>query len=74
MRAKKEQHARKRVRKQKERFAETEVQKLANKRAFSEASGEYGDDAMGLDFGMLGKAGSGQLRVTKARKTFLMSR
>ena len=51
--------------KQKERFAETEVQKLANKRAFSEASGEYGDDAMGIDFGMLGKAGSGQLRVTK---------
>ena len=26
---------------------------------------EYGDDAMGLELGMLGKAGSGQLRVTK---------
>ena len=58
----KKKRAGKRVRRQKERFAETEVQKLANKRAFSEASGEYGDDAMGIDFGMLGKAGSGQLR------------
>jgi len=42
-----------RMRRLKERFAETELMKQANKRAFSTKVGEYGDDAMGLTLGML---------------------
>ena len=57
----------KRVRKQKEMFALTEVHKAANKRSFMEVNGEYGDDAMGMDMGMLGDAKiGGALRGVKA--------
>lgn len=41
------------MRRLKEKFAETELMKQANKRAFSTKVGEYGDDAMGLTLGML---------------------
>jgi U4/U6 small nuclear ribonucleoprotein PRP31 len=52
------------VRAAKARFATTDVHKLQNKRSFGENNGEYGDDAMGLDMGMLGAARSnGALRV-----------
>ncbi len=48
----------------KEKFAETEMMKQANRRGFSTESGEYGDDAMGLTLGLLEKNrdGSGNVR------------
>jgi len=52
----------KRARKLKEKFGLSEIQKEANKRTFGTFEGEYGDDAMGNDFGMLGKT-AGRLRV-----------
>jgi U4/U6 small nuclear ribonucleoprotein PRP31 len=56
----------KRVRKMKERTAMTDVRTLANKRTFATAgTSEYGDDCMGMDVGMIGKEGSGKLRVNK---------
>jgi hypothetical protein len=52
------------VRAAKARFKETEIHKLANKRSFGLVNGEYGDDAMGMDMGMLGSArANGALRV-----------
>ena len=52
------------VRAAKARFAETDIHKLKNKRSFGAVNGEYGDDAMGMDMGMLGAARqSGALRV-----------
>jgi len=56
----------KRVRSAKEKVRVTEMRSLANKRAFANDFGnEYGDDAMGLDFGLLGanREGSGSLRA-----------
>lgn len=53
MESKKKRGGRK-VRAAKERFKEGDIHKLANKRAFSLKNGEYGDDAMGMDLGMLG--------------------
>ena len=53
----------KRARKLKEKFGMSEMRKDANKRTFSNFEGEYGDDAMGLDMGMLGK-GAGKLRAS----------
>lgn len=47
----------KRVRKQKERYAMTEMRAQHNKISFSVNEGEYGDSAMGVDLGMLGKKG-----------------
>jgi len=52
----------KRVRRFKEKFRMTDIRKEANKRSFANLEGEYGDDCMGIDFGMLGKTG-GKLRV-----------
>ena len=50
----------------KERVAMTDVRTLANKRNFAVAgTGEYGDDAMGMDTGMIGREGSGKMRVNK---------
>ena len=43
----------------------TEMRKDANRQSFNTATGEYGDDVMGLTVGMLGQEGSGRLRVTK---------
>mmetsp|Transcript_76715 Transcript_76715/g.153946 ORF Transcript_76715/g.153946 Transcript_76715/m.153946 type:complete len:499 (+) Transcript_76715:79-1575(+) len=61
----------KRARKYKEKFGMTETRKEANKRSFADFSGEYGDDAMGSDVGMLGskQAGSSsKLRLPQARE------
>lgn len=58
------------MRRWKERFEETDMMKQANTRAFSEQSGEYGDDAMGLTMGMLDTDGGGSVRkTTEKRKT-----
>jgi len=64
-----------RVRKMKERYAEGAVSKQMNQRAFKSASGEYGDDAMGLTLGMLdsregggGPAGSVRAATSEKRK------
>mmetsp|Transcript_7586 Transcript_7586/g.19403 ORF Transcript_7586/g.19403 Transcript_7586/m.19403 type:complete len:508 (-) Transcript_7586:170-1693(-) len=53
----------KRARKLKEKFGMSEMRKDTNKRTFSNFEGEYGDDAMGLDMGMLGN-GAGKLRAS----------
>jgi U4/U6 small nuclear ribonucleoprotein PRP31 len=49
----------KRMRRFKERFAESAMMKKANTRAFSSQVGEYGDDAMGITLGLLDTADSG---------------
>jgi U4/U6 small nuclear ribonucleoprotein PRP31 len=51
----------KRIRRLKENYEETELIKQANKRVFSQSTGEYGDDAMGLTMGMLDSAQGGAL-------------
>eukprot|EP00752_Nemacystus_decipiens_P014672 g13068.t1 len=53
----------KRVRKFKQKFAMTDVRKEANRMGFASMADEYSDTAMGLDFGMLGKSGSGRVRA-----------
>jgi len=52
----------KRVRKFKEKFAMTDVRKELGRRTFASLDAEYGDDSMGLEFGLLGKKG-GRLRA-----------
>lgn len=61
----------KRARKYKEKFGMTETRKEANRRSFADFSGEYGDDAMGSDLGMLGSKAGGKLRLPpkKEQKT-----
>jgi U4/U6 small nuclear ribonucleoprotein PRP31 len=60
------------MRRLKERFEETAMMKQANTRAFSAATGEYGDDAMGLTMGLLDTAdvtaGGAIRRTTEKRK------
>mmetsp|Transcript_7347 Transcript_7347/g.9797 ORF Transcript_7347/g.9797 Transcript_7347/m.9797 type:complete len:526 (-) Transcript_7347:298-1875(-) len=56
--SKKTKRGGKRVRKFKEKFAVTDVRKELNRRSFAKLDSEYSDDAMGYEFGMLGKAGS----------------
>jgi U4/U6 small nuclear ribonucleoprotein PRP31 len=61
----------KRMRRMKERFEETAMMKQANTRAFSAATGEYGDDAMGLTLGLLDTAdvsAGGSLRKTTEKR------
>ncbi|CAN0166807.1 unnamed protein product [Scytosiphon promiscuus] len=53
----------KRVRSFKQKFAMTDVRKEANRMGFASMADEYSDTAMGLDFGMLGKSGSGRVRA-----------
>ena len=53
----------KKARKYKEKFAMTETRKEVNRRSFADFSGEYGDDAMGSDLGMLGVKEGGKLRL-----------
>jgi U4/U6 small nuclear ribonucleoprotein PRP31 len=58
----------KRARKYKEKFGMTEIRKEANRRAFGDMSGgEYGDDAMGQDMGMLGTIAGGKLRAPQKK-------
>jgi U4/U6 small nuclear ribonucleoprotein PRP31 len=61
----------KRARKYKEKFGMTETRKEANRRTFGDLAGEYGDDAMGSDMGMLGMKQGGKLRLPpkKEQKT-----
>lgn len=49
----------KRMRALKERFAETEMMKQANRRGFAVETGEYADDAMGQTLGLLEKSKDG---------------
>ena len=49
-------------------YGETEVSKQANRMAFGVGDDEYGDAAMGRTLGMVGKDGSGHMRVTVADK------
>ncbi|MCO5601593.1 hypothetical protein L7F22_055716 [Adiantum nelumboides] len=54
-----------RLRKMKERYAMTEVRKLANRMQFGVAEESSLGDGLGHGYGMLGQAGSGKLRVIK---------
>jgi U4/U6 small nuclear ribonucleoprotein PRP31 len=58
------------MRRLKERYEETELMKQANTRAFSTATGEYGDDAMGKTLGLLDttSADGGAMRKNTAEK------
>mmetsp|Transcript_30209 Transcript_30209/g.90817 ORF Transcript_30209/g.90817 Transcript_30209/m.90817 type:complete len:502 (+) Transcript_30209:259-1764(+) len=57
-----------RVRKAKEKTRPTELRIQMNKRAFAHDLGaEYGDDSMGLDFGMMNKEG-GKLRAAQKKE------
>mmetsp|Transcript_9261 Transcript_9261/g.15361 ORF Transcript_9261/g.15361 Transcript_9261/m.15361 type:complete len:440 (-) Transcript_9261:848-2167(-) len=58
-----------RIRKMKERYAATELQKLQNKVTFSTDNGEYGDSAMGMDQGMVGSKDTGKLRAAQAKES-----
>ena len=58
----------KKVRRMKERFETTELQKQANKRSFNVGIGEYGDDAMGMTLGMLDSKDGGNLRQAIEKK------
>jgi U4/U6 small nuclear ribonucleoprotein PRP31 len=44
-------------------FGMTETRKETNRRSFADFRGEYGDDAMGSDVGMLGSKAGGKLRL-----------
>jgi U4/U6 small nuclear ribonucleoprotein PRP31 len=59
----------KRMRRMKERFAVTEMQKLQNKMVFTTDAGEYGDSAMGMDRGMVGSKDSGRLRAPQVKES-----
>ena len=64
----KRSEVRARSRKAKEKTRPTEMRAQMNKRAFAHTlGGEYGDDSMGLDFGLLGKEG-GNLRATQKKE------
>ncbi|CAM9410904.1 unnamed protein product [Ectocarpus sp. 4 AP-2014] len=52
-----------RVRSFKQKFAMTDVRKEANRMGFASMADEYSDTAMGKDYGMLGKSGSGRVRA-----------
>ena len=48
-------------------FAQTKLRKQLNRTVFASANDVgYADNAMGVDFGILGKEGSGQLRMVVA--------
>lgn len=64
----------KRVRKLKERYAMTDVRAQHNKISFDPSAGEYGDSAMGLDAGMLGRRDSGQVRAVARKEVSLIKR
>ena len=66
--ASKKRRGGKKVRRMKERFETTELQKQANKRSFNVGIGEYGDDAMGMTLGMLDSKDGGTLRQAVEKK------
>ena len=55
----------------KEKFAISEVQKETNRMGFGDKSYEYGDSSMGRDLGMLGKSGSGKVRMVARKESKL---
>lgn len=59
---KKSRRGGKRVRKMKERYAVTELRQQQNKMNFKVDEGEYGDSAMGVDVGLVGRKDSGKIR------------
>lgn len=63
----------KRVRRWKERFAMSDIQKAQNKMSMSIMSDEYGDSAMGVDMGMVGAKDTGRLRAPQEKKRTLLS-
>jgi len=63
-----------RVRKLKERYAMTEMRAQQNKISFDPSSGEYGDSAMGLDTGMLGRRESGKVRAMAFKEVSLVKK
>lgn len=66
---KKHKRGGKRARRLKERLAQTEIGALRNKVSFTGSNDEYGDSAMGLDSGMIGKQGqNGRVRAVQAVK------
>lgn len=62
----------KRMRRMKERFAVTDMQKQQNKMGFTTDAGEYGDSAMGMDRGMVGSKDSGRLRAPQVKESKLL--
>ncbi|XP_022966885.1 U4/U6 small nuclear ribonucleoprotein Prp31 homolog [Cucurbita maxima] len=56
-----------RLRKMKERYATTEMRKLANRMQFGVPEESSLGDGLGEGYGMLGQAGSGKLRVSAAQ-------
>lgn len=57
-----------RLRKQKERYAMTDMRKLANRMQFGIPEESSLGDGIGEGYGMLGQAGSGKLRVAQSQK------
>ncbi len=55
-------------RRRKARLEATELVKARNTVIFGDDQDEYGDSAMGKTFGIIGKAGTGQLRVAKKKR------
>lgn len=64
----------KRVRKMKERFAVTELQKQQNRMAVTTDAGEYGDSAMGMDLGMIGSKDTGRLRAPVRKESAFLKK
>lgn len=56
-----------RLRKRKERYAQTDMRKLANRMQFGIQEESSLGDGLGEGYGMLGQAGSGKLRVSVAQ-------
>eukprot|EP00053_Salpingoeca_punica_P013172 m.118760 g.118760 ORF g.118760 m.118760 type:complete len:489 (+) comp16131_c0_seq2:59-1525(+) len=58
----------KRVRKQKESMAMTEMRKQANRMAFGQIEEDILQDDLGYSIGELGKSGSGQFRIAESKQ------
>lgn len=71
---KKSKRGGKRVRKQKEAIAMTELRKQQNKMGFTLDGGEYGDSAMGWDNGMVGTKQSGHVRGAAVKESKFIKR
>jgi U4/U6 small nuclear ribonucleoprotein PRP31 len=54
------------ARARKKRLGLTDMRRDANRMEFGNQGDEYGDSSMGLTLGMLGKEGSGNVRMTKS--------
>lgn len=61
----------KRIRKRKELLGMTEMRKRQNRIIFGNSTGEYGDTAMGFDFGSLNQEGNGNIRILKKEQKII---